>query len=183
MRTILTLKHWHIFGLLVLYEAMLAIFLNLTKIWTPWFLDAVLFNVIPIFGYPLLLTHAFDKYFHNSKGKSLRGIKTFDLFWSLWIISFFASAGFAKRERELEIENVSGSEKLIGIVLSISSLYFLFQFYKFLSKALKSIELRREAGIWEYVADTFQIFAWPLCIWWVQPRINYVFERLNRTKR
>jgi hypothetical protein len=44
-------------------------------------------------------------------------------------------------------------------------------------KQLKSIELKRNAGIWEYVPEAFQFFIWPLGVLWLQPRINRVLER------
>lgn len=44
-------------------------------------------------------------------------------------------------------------------------------------KQLKSIELKRNAGIWEYVPETFQFLIWPLGVLWLQPRINRTLER------
>ena len=43
-------------------------------------------------------------------------------------------------------------------------------------KQLKSIELKRNAGIWEYVPEAFQFFIWPLAVLWLQPRINETLE-------
>jgi len=182
MSTVLKLKHWQIFGLFILYESMLALILNFSQIQTPWVLDILLFNVIPIFGYPLLLTHALDKYFDVSKGHSFKGMKAYDVFWLLMIIGLLISEGFADRENELTIGDITGTEMTIKIILMLFQLYFLIRFYKVPSKALKSIELKRDAGLWEYIADAFQFFAWPLCIWWAQPRINVAFNRLNQKR-
>ena len=182
MSTILKLKHWQIFGLLILYESILVLILNFSQIQTPWVLDMFLFNVIPIFGYPLLLTHALDKYFDVSKGQSVKGIKAYDLFWLLWIITFLISEGFADKQRGLETGDIASTDIVIRIILALFQLYLIFIFYKIPSKALKSIELKRDAGLWEYIADTFQFFAWPLCIWWIQPRINNAFDRINRKR-
>jgi hypothetical protein len=42
---------------------------------------------------------------------------------------------------------------------------------------LKSIELRRNAGVWEYAADTFNFMLWPIGVFWIQSRINEIPER------
>ena len=44
-------------------------------------------------------------------------------------------------------------------------------------KQLKSIEMKRNAGIWEYVPDAFLFLLWPLGVLWLQPRINRILER------
>ncbi len=44
------------------------------------------------------------------------------------------------------------------------------------ARPLKSIELRRNAGIWEYVPEAFQFIVWPLGVWWIQPRLNDLEE-------
>lgn len=46
------------------------------------------------------------------------------------------------------------------------------------AKALRSIELKRNAGIWQ----TFQFILWPLGIFWLQPRINDVPKQVERWK-
>lgn len=44
------------------------------------------------------------------------------------------------------------------------------------ARPLKSIELRRNAGIWEYIPDAFQFIVWPMGVWWIQPRLNDLDE-------
>ncbi len=46
--------------------------------------------------------------------------------------------------------------------------------FSFPARRLKSIELRRNAGIWEYTPETFQFLVWPLGVWWLQPRLNKI---------
>lgn len=156
------------------------IILNFSKIQTPWVLDIFLFNVIPIFGYPLLLTHALDKYLDLSNGKSIIGLKTFDLYWALFVIVLLVSEGLLDRERLTESATISATDQAIRILIAFLTLFLIYKFYKVSSKALRSVELKRDAGFWEYIASTFQIFAWPLCIWWIQPRINDAYENFRR---
>jgi hypothetical protein len=46
---------------------------------------------------------------------------------------------------------------------------------------IKSIELKRNAGIWEYVSETFQMLYWPLGALWMQPRINSISNKKKIT--
>ncbi|MEX2232316.1 MAG: hypothetical protein WD824_09155 [Cyclobacteriaceae bacterium] len=45
------------------------------------------------------------------------------------------------------------------------------------AKQLKSIEIKRNAGIWEYAPDTFNFMMWPLGVFWIQPRLNEIPEK------
>ena len=45
------------------------------------------------------------------------------------------------------------------------------------AKQLKSIELKRNAGVWEYIPDAFLFFIWPLGVLWLQPRLNKMTGR------
>lgn len=44
------------------------------------------------------------------------------------------------------------------------------------ARPLKSIELGRNAGIWEYIPYAFQFVLWPLGVWWIQPQLNVIDE-------
>lgn len=44
-------------------------------------------------------------------------------------------------------------------------------------KQMKSILLKRNAGSWEYIPETFQFLLWPLGVLWLQPEINQIAER------
>lgn len=65
--------------------------------------------------------------------------------------------------------------------VSLTGIYALpgfYIFYAFLHtiafpvKVLKSIELNREARLGEYIGLFFGIIFWPICIWFIQPRVN-----------
>jgi hypothetical protein len=68
---------------------------------------------------------------------------------------------------------VTGVQSL-SIGFATITLFVLFKFIQFPSRTIKSIELKREAGLWEYIADSFTILCWPLGIFWIQPRINKI---------
>jgi hypothetical protein len=60
----------------------------------------------------------------------------------------------------------------ITLSLTAINLICLLRIVSVPARQLKSIELRRNAGVWEYVPETFQFLYWPLGVWWTQPRIN-----------
>jgi hypothetical protein len=45
---------------------------------------------------------------------------------------------------------------------------------------IRSIELRRNAGTWEYISETLQMIYWPLGVLWMQPRINRIATRTTK---
>jgi hypothetical protein len=49
--------------------------------------------------------------------------------------------------------------------------------FSFPARPLKSIELKRNAGIWEYTPEAFQFLFWPLGLWWTQPTINRIVTK------
>ena len=63
------------------------------------------------------------------------------------------------------------------IVVSFTLLFLLSFICGVPAKQLKSIELKRNAGFWEFVPEAFQFLLWPLGVLWIQPRINRILER------
>jgi len=64
---------------------------------------------------------------------------------------------------------------LIIVPLCIFFTCFFYILY-FIAKELKSVELKREAKWSDYNATFFFLWFIPIGIWWVQPRINRIFE-------
>jgi len=45
------------------------------------------------------------------------------------------------------------------------------------AKSLKSLELGREAEFSEYIIDAIMLFAFPIGVWFIQPRINRILAK------
>lgn len=60
-----------------------------------------------------------------------------------------------------------------GLILILIAMYFPISF---IAKALKSIELQRPVEQHEYYREFFLILIFPIGIWFIQPRINKIFE-------
>lgn len=50
-----------------------------------------------------------------------------------------------------------------------------YQLY-FISKSLKSVELQREVTFNDYSSEFFLIWFYPIGVWFIQPRVNRLFE-------
>jgi hypothetical protein len=57
-------------------------------------------------------------------------------------------------------------------ILMAINFSLLFRICSFGARPMKSIQLKRTAGFWEYGEESFQFLAWPIGIWWTQPKIN-----------
>lgn len=76
-------------------------------------------------------------------------------------------------------------DDLISTSLNISDLFPLFImpltffgiFYSFknVAQSLKSIETGEQAKLKDYIIDAILLFAFPIGIWFIQPRLNYIF--------
>jgi hypothetical protein len=174
MRQILILKHWQILLLLLAYEFGLVGLLILTKIELPRIVESLIFGYIPLTIYPLLLGLGFNKYIPTPDLNREKNYKQFVTFGCIWTALFFGTE--ILKLRLLTEDNVKDFQ-FLAIIIATITLFVLFKFIQFPSRTIKSIELRREAGFWEYVADSFTILCWPLGIWWIQPRINKISNK------
>ncbi|HEY5746594.1 MAG TPA: hypothetical protein VIU12_10995 [Chryseolinea sp.] len=172
MRLILTLRHWQIFLLLWAFDFSIVGLLTLTQFDLPEILWNFIFGWIPLTVYPLLLGLGLHKHVVPAGEKTDRDFKTFIIFLCVWIVFFFGT--------EVLKSQLDFGEHLPDMPLRIVaaiSLFVLFKFIQFPSRTINSIELKREAGFWEYIADSFRILCWPLGIWWIQPRINRINDK------
>jgi hypothetical protein len=64
------------------------------------------------------------------------------------------------------------------LVLTLISFGFFIYAVLFTAKTLKTTELRRVAGISEYIGDFLLFILFPLGIWFLQPRINKISDAL-----
>jgi hypothetical protein len=68
-------------------------------------------------------------------------------------------------------------EPWLSVVMLAINFSLLFKICSFGARPMKSIELKRTAGFWEYGEESFQFFLWPLGLWWTQPKINRLVNK------
>ena len=160
--------------MLLAYEFGLVGLLILTKIELPRIIEALVFGYIPVTAYPLLLGLGFNRYIPTSDLRREQNFRTFIIFGCIWTVIFFVTEVL---KLMLFTADNATEFQLPSIVIATIALFVLFKFIQFPSRTIKSIELKREARFWEYIADLFTILCWPLGIWWIQPRINKISDK------
>jgi hypothetical protein len=171
MKKILTIRHWQLFFLLAGYWCLLVMILNAIEAETTNSLDQTLFTLIPITLYPLFLGYSLRKYVAPAGHVMVNDIREFKFFGMLWVVSCTA------------FNAINADRAIIQPMLGMLSFYAFFRFARLPARIIKYGELKRQPTFWEYVVYVFQMFCWPLCIWWIQPTVNELFERQsNRSK-
>lgn len=66
---------------------------------------------------------------------------------------------------------------VVAIAIAATGVIGIVRIASFPAHEIRSIELRRNAGIWEYVSETVQMIYWPIGVLWMQPRINNIAAR------
>ncbi|SHH56722.1 hypothetical protein SAMN04488109_4398 [Chryseolinea serpens] len=178
MRVILTLRHWQIFLLLLAFYFAIIGLLTLTQFELPEIPENFIFSWITMTVYPLLLGLGLYKYVVSASEKAVKEFKTFIIFCSIWTVAFFCNEML---KSQIGMEDSQQEMHPPSVIVRIVALLAYLKFIQFPSRTINSIELKREAGLWEYVADSFQILCWPLCIWWIQPRINRIHDKKMKT--
>lgn len=171
MKKILTIKHWQVFSLLIGYWCILVMILNTTGAQTTNAFDQILFTLLPITLYPLLLGYSLMKYVSPVGYVMKNDIRQFRIFAIFWIIAFAVFSA------------INPVRTVIQPIIGMLSLYAFFQFAKLPARILKYGALKREPTFWECIVDVFQMFTWPLCIWWFQPRVNELFEKQMKASK
>ncbi len=84
---------------------------------------------------------------------------------------------------ELNLSRLGNESFQLPVVFSIllaplGMLGILYTFYN-VPKSLKTLELGRKAHLTEFILDSLLMFAFPIGIWFIQPRINKIYKCLN----
>ncbi|MCZ8023635.1 MAG: hypothetical protein O9294_17860 [Cytophagales bacterium] len=176
---ILARKHWEIFLVLIT----LITFVDLTidyifscfgfSIFSPITSSVNLLLKIPLFlFYPYRVGKELNDLLKNqTKFKSTSTQSVISLIGILILINILAYVYI-----EYLMSNSEPSILLIIIMLVIN-FSLLFKISSFGPRPMKSIELQRTAGFWEYGEETFQFLFWPIGIWWTQPKINKLINK------
>jgi hypothetical protein len=91
-----------------------------------------------------------------------------------WILlTLIVISLFIQKERLIDLPF------FVRFIFGVIGLYCYSRIFLFPAWVLKTLELKESAGIWEYIADGFQFWCWPICVWWIQPRINKVDQKVS----
>ncbi len=175
MKNILKLKHWQVF--IILY---VVYFTGLTLWQSDFSLGGVTALEISVFTNLITLTLFFlwllnCGLFVNNFPRNPYKFKS-----SLLILAIlFSIMGSAEINLErLAKEGMIFPEWILFIIVPVTVLAIFYIFY-IIPKSLKSIELNREAKFRELIMDVLLLFAFPIGVWFVQPRLNRILKQLK----
>jgi len=180
LRLALSLKNWQIFLLFLAYYFIIIGTLMLTNTTLPEVVESILFGLIPLTIYPLLVGLSLKKYISNDVGTTNKGFKVFIGSAIIGSMVFLVTENL-KGNGPITEYDWGTTQTILAITWGCLGLVAFFKFLQFPSRAINSIELGREAGLWEYIADSFQMWIWPFGIFWLQPRINKINDRKLRS--
>ena len=79
------------------------------------------------------------------------------------------------------IGGVFGKMLFFVVPLHLFSMFCMFYLLYFVSKTLKTVELKREVTFSDFLGEFFMIWFFPFGIWIIQPRINKLVNGENTT--
>jgi hypothetical protein len=165
--SVLTQKHWVIFiaffAVMVGKEVILEFIANTFNLdWGDkgYTIGEFLLTMPVYFSYPFLVGYELNV--------KLKGHTKFERLATHYLVIITGLFFAAYMTRLSVIDSGSPSDYLLWTINVVCWLIL----FSVPAKQLKSIELKRNAGIWEYVPETFQFTCWPLGVWWIQPRLN-----------
>jgi len=157
----LSLKHWQAFLIIIigLFLQNLTITNNPTASWICTIIGIVIYSLWPIivgnelnYLLPKRVTVNFNFFLINV---------------FIWLVVLIGAFVFVEEGETLTFTGLPALAFLYAIFAYFYSLAFS-------AKALKSIELGREANFSDYAGDFFLILFLPIGIWFLQPRLNKV---------
>lgn len=182
MNQLLKIKHWQLFTLLFAIPFLFQMLMMrvVMKSNDPGiFISFFPFLLIYVLGLFLSWFYAMGVKLHQKLPETVKmnlGRFKFFLFSPLvymMILFIFMYVTFS----DISAGNQSGPGAFVWLIpLQIFSVYCIFYCLYFISKSLKSVELQRPVEFNEYAGEFFLIWFFPVGVWFIQPRINKLFE-------
>ena len=172
MKEIVRLKNWQVFSIIAIgYIISFALPTTNFKIIGITLLElaaiATIITLILLFSYTLtiglFLNNIKDNPYHFKN-------------WALIIAILFCIIGYSDLNlQRLKIYN-DFFPFWIGFISTPLTFWGVCYAYYSVAKSLKSIELDREAKFSECIIDAITIFALPIGVWFIQPRLNRILK-------
>ncbi len=189
----LNAKHWQLFtlmfGIPILLQiiVMISIFTNIDSNGNPD--NTGIFNMMKIFPIIMFLYLGLFFGWFWSTGIGLQkfipteiNLKTnkFKIFFFipliyvcfLLVISATTFYGFSSGSNA--VGGIVGKMLFVVIPMHLLSMFSMFYLLYFISKTIKTIELKRDVTFGDFAGEFFMIWFFPIGIWIIQPRINNI---------
>jgi hypothetical protein len=184
MNFFLRLKHWQLFLLLIGVPLVLQIiFVSVVVASNDPFAAMMFFPVIMIivlctfFGWLYSVGAAMHKKIPFSMRPNLGRFKLFMLVPTVYISCICVFLAFIARATPTLSGPGAGIMVLIILPLHLFSMFCIFYCLYFAAKTLKMAELQRPLSFGDFAGEFFLMWFFPIGIWILQPRINYLAAR------
>ena len=186
MKILLRLKHWQLFIMLIAAPLVMdfvyittTIFSNTNrKVMMTVFLSVIIFSLCMFFAWFYALGTSLYKKLPAREEMSLTKFKiclyipvTFVLFICLFMISVINNPGTGEGFPGIGIWILA-----ILIPIDLFSVYCIFYCLYFNAKVLKAVEQQSPVEFSDYVGEFFSFLFFPIGIWFIQPRVNSLFD-------
>jgi hypothetical protein len=175
MQIFLRLKHWQLFGLFFIWQ-IVSIIASITEQTLMAFITGLLFDVI-FFGWLYTLGANLNKRLPNKIKMNLILFKWFIVILIIYVVFYgMFISNFWLNKCTYSIASILPFQFLAMFCM-------LYCFY-FVAKSLKTVELQRPVTFNDYAGEFFLIMLFIIGIWFIQPRINKIFEStLQKNKK
>jgi hypothetical protein len=191
MNKLLKIKHWQLFCLL--FGGFPLVFLAVS--FSTSFLQEIVYGFVPcmilyiatIFGWFYAMGTNLTKKLPETVNMKLRRFKIFfsiPITYIILIVLFIPGVILFKL-LGVSIPLDADIAYPIFIVLIVSlhlfSIFCIFYCLYFISKSLKAVELQGPVTFNDYAGEFFLIWFFPIGVWFIQPRINKLFDEKLQT--
>lgn len=188
IKRFLKAKHWQLFALMygipIVFQIimMTAMFANINADGNPDL--SMMFIIFPIimilytglfFGWFWSIANGLQQIIPNELKLSLKKFRIFFFIPLIYILSlmiFMVTTAFGISSGDNAISGIAGNMFFLVIPLHLFSMFCMFYQLYFVSKTIKTAELKRKVTFSDYLGEFFMIWFFPIGIWIIQPKIN-----------
>lgn len=186
MTILLKLKHWQLFmltfGVMFVFQIfmMTSMMSGKPSSWIFMLMPVIMvFYMILFFGWFYTVGTNLHKKLPASAPMNL---KRFKIFLSIPVIYIsIICIGMFGIFSSLSVFNGRPNPAIFALIVPIHlfSMFCIFYCLYFNAKALKSVEMQAPATFSDYAGEFFLIWFFPIGVWFIQPRINKMFDPEN----
>jgi hypothetical protein len=171
MNTILKLKHWQLFGLMI-GAMIISSFDDMSTSKIIWAISMLLFVAIYFSWFWVMGINLYPK-LPPTVNLNLSRFKLFMFIPAVYIVIISLVLGGISIGTQGD--RTSGYAAII-LPIHLFSMFCIFWCLAFVAKSLKAVELQRPVTFSDYAGEFFLIWFFPIGVWFIQPRINKMFD-------
>jgi hypothetical protein len=198
IKRFLKAKHWQLFALMfgipIVFQIimMTSMFVNIDIDGNPdlsmMFSMFIVFPIIMIlytgvfFGWFWSIANGLQQIIPNEFKLSLKKFRIFFFIPLIYILSLMilmVTTAFGISTGDNAIGGIIGNMLFLVIPLHLFSMFCMFYQLYFVSKTIKTAELKRKVTFSDYLGEFFMIWFFPIGIWIIQPKINRLISAEN----